>query len=65
MSRQMTPHTLQALREWNQRQPAWNPIKHYEQLTPAQQSEVDDRADDLEFAAMMTATADSVRRMIC
>lgn len=35
-----TPRAL-ALKEWNRLQPAWTPVKRYDQLTPAEQSVVD------------------------
>jgi hypothetical protein len=54
-----------ALAEWNLQQPAWTPIKRYDQLTAAQQSRVDERADELEFNHLMVTTADSVARMDC
>lgn len=44
----MTPNQVKALAEWNSEQPAWTPIKTYKQLTPAQQSVIDDRAVELE-----------------
>ena len=53
----------QALAEWNRRQPAWTTIKRYNQLSPAQQSIVDDRAEELELAGLLVDTAESVRRM--
>lgn len=52
-----------ALAEWNLRQPAWTPVKRYEQLSAAQQSVVDDRAEELEFAALMVSTEDSIQRI--
>lgn len=44
----MTKHLEQALREWNNNQPAWKPVLRFEQLTPASQSEVEQRAEQLE-----------------
>lgn len=55
----------QAVKEWNQQQPAWKPVKKYTELTPAQQSLVDERAQELELTAMLVDTADSVRRIDC
>lgn len=48
MGEAMTPNQVKALAEWNSEQPAWTPIKTYKQLTPAQQSVIDDRAIELE-----------------
>lgn len=46
----MTRNHVKALAEWNREQPAWTSIKTYQQLTPAQQSVVDDRAAELEWS---------------
>ena len=42
----------QALAEWNKKQPAWLPVLKYEDLTPAQQSEIDLRVEELEREAL-------------
>jgi hypothetical protein len=44
----MTKYMQQALREWNNDQPSWKPVLNFEQLTPAAQSVVEDRAEQLE-----------------
>jgi hypothetical protein len=38
----------QAVAAWNLQQPAWTKVKRYEELTPAQQSIVDEMAEELE-----------------
>ena len=55
----------QALAAWNLQQPAWTKIKRYEELTPAEQSIVDGCADELEYAALIESTAESVRKVDC
>lgn len=45
----MTRNHVKALAEWNSEQPAWTSVKTYQQLTPAQQSVIDDRAADMEW----------------
>ena len=37
----------QALRNWNNQQPAWKPVLRFEQLSPAQQSTVEEMAAQL------------------
>lgn len=51
-----------ALREWNGKQPAWTKFKTYEQLTPAEQSVVDGRAEEAEFLSMLCAVSQSIQK---
>lgn len=37
----------QALKEWNSEQPAWKPVLRFDQLTPALQSEIELRAEEM------------------
>ncbi len=43
----MSNHLAIALAEWNSERPAWKPVLTYAQLTPAQQSEVEAKAEAL------------------
>jgi len=45
----MTKYLRQALDEWNRDQPAWKPILRLDQLKAAEQSVVEDRAENLEL----------------
>lgn len=54
-----------ALAHWNLQQPAWTRIKRYEELTAAEQSRVDDLAEQIEFEQLILSTEDSIRRIDC